>query len=84
MYVWCASVQDPNSVTTVRKMMSEVSRGVILLDECLLYLEESLAHCSLAGAGADKSLKLLQTLLNSGVLLESLKRCVATSRYVPC
>jgi len=72
--------QDPNSVSNVRKMMADVSRGVILLDECLLYLEESLAHCSLAGPGQDKSLQLLASILNSGVLLESLRRRVADMR----
>jgi len=72
--------EDPNSVSNVRKMMGDVSRGVILLDECLLYLEESLAHCSLAGAGGDKSLQLLASILNAGVLLESLKRRVADMR----
>ena len=32
--------EDPNSIDAVRKLMGEVSRGVILLDECLLYIEE--------------------------------------------
>ena len=49
-------------------------RGVILLDECLLYIEESLAHVSLAKAGDDPSLQKLSKILNTGVLFESLKR----------
>jgi len=55
-------------------------RGVILLDECLLYIEESLAHVSLARAGDDPSLQRLSKILNTGVLFESLKRRAADMR----
>jgi len=72
--------EDPNSIITVRKLMGEVSRTVILLDECLLYIEESLVHCSFASAGDEKHLQNLAGILNAGVLFESLKRRAADMR----
>ena len=72
--------EDPNSIDAVRKLMGEVSRGVILLDECLLYIEESLVHCAFAAPGADAALQNLASILNAGVMFESLKRRVADLR----
>eukprot|EP00960_Hanusia_phi_P033812 750649-Hanusia_phi.AAC.10 len=63
-------MQDPNSIQASHWS----NRAVILLDECLLYIEESLMHCILAGPSDDQSLKNLDSLLNSSILHESLKR----------
>ena len=53
---------------------------MILLDECLLYIEESLVHCAFASPGTDTALQNLAGILNAGVLFESLKRRVADLR----
>jgi len=57
-----------------------LNRAVILLDECLLYIEESLEHCVLTGPSDEPSLKNLDSLLNSSILHQSLKRKVADLR----
>ena len=72
--------EDPNSIDAVRKLMGEVSRGTILMDECLLYIEESLVHCAFASPGSDPALQKLSGILNAGVLFEQLKRRVADLR----
>jgi len=72
--------EDPNTVATARLLMGQVSRAVILLDECLLYVEESLAHCAFASPGEDPALIRLAAILNAGVLFESMKRRVADMR----
>ncbi len=53
---------------------------MILLDECLLYVEESLAHCAFASPGEDPALQKLAGILSAGVLFESMKRRVADMR----
>ena len=50
------------------------------MDECLLYIEESLVHCAFASPGTDAALQKLAGILNAGVLFESLKRRVADLR----
>jgi hypothetical protein len=61
-------------------MLHNLAVQVILLDECLLYIEESLVHCAFASPGTDAALQNLAGILNAGVLFESLKRRVADLR----
>jgi hypothetical protein len=44
---------DPNSVSTIRNLLSEASGDIILLSEIQSYLAESLQEVSMPAAGAD-------------------------------
>jgi WD repeat-containing protein 35 len=72
--------QDPNSINTVQMLIGVVSRTVILLEECVLYLEESVLHCSFPSPGNGAHMRKLSEVLNAGVLFESVKRRSADLR----
>jgi len=61
-------------------LIGVVSRTVILLEECVLYLEESVLHCSFPSPGNGAHMRKLFEVLNAGVLFESVKRRSADLR----
>mmetsp|Transcript_30863 Transcript_30863/g.100476 ORF Transcript_30863/g.100476 Transcript_30863/m.100476 type:complete len:994 (+) Transcript_30863:2-2983(+) len=66
--------KDPNSIPRIRHLLSETSRDIILLEEILLYLQESLVQDkSIYAEPADESGKMLFTILKIDNMLDDLK-----------
>ncbi len=72
--------EDPNSVVNIRRFLSKVSREVILMDECLTYLEESCQEFKkLPATNLASEIKLME-LLCIDVQFKSLKKRVLDMR----
>jgi len=67
---------DPNSIGTIRNLLSEVSGDIILLSEIQSYLNESLTDVQLPESGGDPALRRLQKIFEVSATHKRLMRRV--------